>query len=69
MFIYHYFYEMPPWPTVEDIVHCAQPIWDWRFGNKHPLALVESPQQHLQLVRQFVDDESDVYRNPELLFL
>jgi hypothetical protein len=49
MFIYCYFYELAPWPTFEDIECCAQPIYDWRFGETHPLTLAENP-NHVQLV-------------------
>jgi hypothetical protein len=55
MFVYQYYYEMSPWPTAEDIENGIQPIWDWRFGDKHPLAIGKSP-QHLQLVSDFVND-------------
>ena len=49
MFIYYYFYQLAPWPTSEDIERCAQTIYDWRFGETHPLTLAESP-NHVQLV-------------------
>ncbi len=42
-FIYYYYYELSPWLTTEDIGLCAQPIWDWRFGDAHPLKLAECP--------------------------
>jgi hypothetical protein len=55
MFVYCYYHEMQPWPTAEDIAHWAQPIWDWRFGDEHPLTIANSP-QHLQLVSDFIDN-------------
>jgi hypothetical protein len=58
VFIYYYFYELSPWLTTADIGVCAQPIWNWRFGDVHPLKLAESP-QHLQLVSDLVDNMSD----------
>jgi hypothetical protein len=52
MFIYCYFYELAPWPSSEDIEHCVQPIYDWRFGQTHP---AENP-NHVQLVSDLVEN-------------
>ena len=49
-FVYWFYYDMAPWPSTQDIETCAQRLWDWRFGDTHPLVLANSP-QHVQLVR------------------
>ena len=50
IFSYWYFFELDAWPATNAIEVCGQRIWDWRFGDAHPLDLQNAP-SYISLVR------------------